>query len=133
MHQGVLNSAAALLEESLALYRALKQASLEARLFALATDLREKHQWLRSASDYARCASRIAALRAALGEDAFTAEWAQGRAMSLEDALSLVAHPMTGAATYERADGGSSLLVEPPISQRAPDTCARQCSLLCAS
>jgi predicted ATPase/DNA-binding XRE family transcriptional regulator/Tfp pilus assembly protein PilF len=65
------------------------------RLFALATELREKYQSRRSASQDAQRASKIAALRVALGDDAFTTEWAEGRTMSLEESLSLLGHGRT--------------------------------------
>jgi predicted ATPase/DNA-binding XRE family transcriptional regulator/uncharacterized protein (DUF2384 family) len=67
------------------------QAVQATRLFALAAELREKHQLRRLASDGARRTSRIAELRATLGDDVFTDTWAQGRVMSLEESLALMA------------------------------------------
>jgi len=57
------------------------------RLFALAEALRERFQMPRSSGDQPQRTSRIVAVRAALGDAAFAAQWAAGRAMTLERAL----------------------------------------------
>ena len=68
-----------------------QRAAQATRLFALAESLREQYQLRRITSDQLRRISQIATLRATLGEDVFTVEWAAGQAMSLEEALALLA------------------------------------------
>jgi tetratricopeptide (TPR) repeat protein len=105
--QGDLKRAARLYRESMALARevgtkdalvgsldgaaevvhAQGRAVQASRLFALATELRERYQMPRSGSDRTQCEPKIAALRAALGDEAFAVEWAVGRTMTLEQAL----------------------------------------------
>jgi predicted ATPase/DNA-binding XRE family transcriptional regulator len=57
------------------------------RLFALATELRECYQMPRSPGEHERLSTKLNSLRAILGDMAFTAYWAIGRAMSLDQAL----------------------------------------------
>lgn len=87
---GLTSCAAGGLDGAAEVAHAQEQATQATRLFALATALREKHQVRRLPRDQARRASQIAELRATLGDDAFTAVWAEGRVMSLEDALALM-------------------------------------------
>jgi tetratricopeptide (TPR) repeat protein len=58
-------------------------------LFALATELRERYEIPRATGDEARCVSKIAALRASLGEEVFAREWAWGPVMSVDEAASM--------------------------------------------
>ncbi len=82
---GSISAAADGLEGAAEVAYTQEQAAQATRLFALATALREKHQVRRLPSDQARRTSQIAKLRAALGDEAFTVEWAEGRVMSLEE------------------------------------------------
>jgi hypothetical protein len=58
-----------------------------ARLFGAAAALRESIGAPLPPADSAEIEPRVAAVRAALGEEAFTAAWAAARAMSLEEAV----------------------------------------------
>jgi predicted ATPase/DNA-binding SARP family transcriptional activator len=105
--QGDFGTARALLEECLAINRelvckqgivkdleglaavAVAQAHSEraARLFGAAEGLRELSGAPLAAADRAEHDRSVAAVRTALGEAAFTAAWAAGRALSLEQAV----------------------------------------------
>jgi hypothetical protein len=107
--QGEYEAAWALLEESLAIFRelgdkegiaqnleglaalAVARAQLvrAARLFGAAEGLREAMGAPLRSADRAEHDRSVAAARAALGEEAFTAAWAEGRAMSLEHTVIL--------------------------------------------
>jgi predicted ATPase/DNA-binding XRE family transcriptional regulator len=69
---------------------AQKQPALDVQLLALATMLRETYRIPRTGRDDARYISRIEDLRAALGDKAFSAAWAHGQALSLEEVVELV-------------------------------------------
>src|SRR5205807_9482260 len=104
---GDLGPARALLDESLALFRelghkleiardveglaavAVAQAQCEraARLFGAAEGLREAMGAPLPPADRAEHDRSVAAVRAALVEEAFAAAWAAGRAMPLEEAI----------------------------------------------
>jgi DNA-binding NarL/FixJ family response regulator len=67
---------------------ALGRSALATKVFALATILRETHHIPRQSSQAKMsCATRIDALRATLGEEAFTAAWEQGQNWSLDEAI----------------------------------------------
>jgi hypothetical protein len=109
MRQGDGTVARALLEESLDIYRELADRwgvaiSLEgfarlatagdqpargAALWAAADALRQALGTPRPPRDQADSVSSIGALRAALGEEAFAAAWAEGRTLPLEAAIQL--------------------------------------------
>jgi tetratricopeptide (TPR) repeat protein len=105
--QGDYRRAAALFDESLALSRDLgdnrdmaagmeelaavacaqEQPERAARLFGAAQALREAIGAPRPPADQPRYDRSVAAARAGLGEHAFTAAWAEGRALSVDQAL----------------------------------------------
>ena len=58
-----------------------------ARLCGATAALREDTGWPLPPSKRAEHDRTVAAARAALGEDAFTAAWAKGRALPLEEAI----------------------------------------------
>ena len=60
-----------------------------ARLLGAAEALREKHGTPVAPVERADYASSLAAAREGLGDEAFAAAWAEGRAMSLEAAVAL--------------------------------------------
>jgi predicted ATPase len=63
------------------------QAALAARLFGAAEALREAIGAPLPPGDRVRCDRDVAVTRAALGEEAFAAAWAEGRSMSLDQAI----------------------------------------------
>jgi tetratricopeptide (TPR) repeat protein len=65
------------------------QAGAAARLLGAAEAQRERHALLASALFTEAVASADSAARAAMGEEAFTAAYAEGRALSLDDAVAL--------------------------------------------
>jgi predicted ATPase/DNA-binding SARP family transcriptional activator len=106
--QGDYGAARALLEESLAIFRELghkreiamnleglaavavaeAQSERAVRLFGAAEGLREAIGAPLPPADRAEHNRSVAAARTALGEEAFAAAWAEGRALSLEAAIS---------------------------------------------
>lgn len=106
-HQGDYEKAAVLLEESLAVFRDLGQKSAvadlidrlggiaaaqgvptqAARLLGAADALRQAISSRLTSSVRADYERDVAAVRAALGNEAFAAAWADGRAMTLEQAI----------------------------------------------
>ncbi len=70
-----------------ALATATKQAERAARLFGVAEAMRETLKSPTPSSERAAYDQSVAALRALLGEEAFAAAWAQGRSMTLEEAI----------------------------------------------
>jgi hypothetical protein len=64
-----------------------------ARLFGAAEALRDLTNTPRPPADVADYDRTLAALRAALGEEAFAAAWAAGQAMSLDEAVALALEP----------------------------------------
>jgi predicted ATPase/DNA-binding SARP family transcriptional activator len=107
--RGDNGAAQALFEESLAIFRELgdkggiitdleemaevavahAQAERAARLFGAAEGLRDALGAPLPRADRTEDGLSVAAVRAALGEEAFAAAWAAGRAMSLEQAIAL--------------------------------------------
>ena len=76
--------------ESLEMFAALavaQQPERAARLFGAAEALREAIRAPRPVIDRADYERQVAATCAALGEEAFGAAWAEGRALSLEEAI----------------------------------------------
>ncbi len=67
-----------------------------ARLFGAAESLRENIGHHRSPQDQADYDRRVASTRSGLGEAAFTAAWAEGRAMTMEQAIEYALAPETG-------------------------------------
>jgi tetratricopeptide (TPR) repeat protein len=67
-----------------------------ARLFAAAEALRTSLGRQRSIADQADYDKRVASTRARLGDMAFAAAWAEGRAMTLEQAIEYALAPETG-------------------------------------
>ena len=78
---------AASLEASAGLVTAQKQTEQAVRLWGAAEALREAMGASLRPTDHAEHERSIAAIRAALGEEAFAAASAEGRALTLEDAI----------------------------------------------
>jgi predicted ATPase/DNA-binding SARP family transcriptional activator len=78
---------ASYLETAAAFFAADGEARRAARLLGAAEALREEVGSRLSSSDSADLERDVAALRADLGEEAFAAAWAEGRAMACEDAV----------------------------------------------
>jgi len=70
---------------------ALRLPNQAARLFALATTLRDRLQAVRPEGERIRYEAEMALLAATLGADHFTPAWEQGRAMTLDDVESVLA------------------------------------------
>jgi hypothetical protein len=81
--------AAVCLEGMAVLATAAGQAERGARLYGAAATQRQGTFVLNGWDDRVARDRRVAALRAALGEEAFAAAWAAGRALSLEEAIEL--------------------------------------------
>jgi predicted ATPase/DNA-binding SARP family transcriptional activator len=77
------------LEGAAAIAGAQNQPERGARLFGASEGLRGAIGSPLSPSERADCERHVAAARAALGEEAFAAAWEAGRAMSLDDAVTL--------------------------------------------
>jgi tetratricopeptide (TPR) repeat protein len=75
------------------------QSALATQVFALATLLREAHHIPRPSGQAKVCATRIDALRATLGEEAYTAAWEQGQKLSLDDAIQLMSALLSAPET----------------------------------
>ena len=67
-----------------------------ARLFGSAERVHETLGWRLPPADQADHDERVASTRAALGESIFAAAWAEGRAMTLEQAIEYALAPETG-------------------------------------
>src|SRR5690242_18892804 len=85
------------LESMAEIARAQKRPALDVQLLALATMLRETYRIPRTGRDDARYISRIEDLRATLGGEAFSAAWAHGRMLSLEEVIEQVSARETSA------------------------------------
>jgi DNA-binding CsgD family transcriptional regulator len=72
-----------------ALYRDLRGIGQAARLLGLAAGMLESRGWTLQPFDQPEFDKNVAIARDRLGEEAFTAAWEEGRAMSLEQALEL--------------------------------------------
>jgi len=75
------------------------QSALATQVIALATILRETHHMPRSGRHAKMCATRIDALRATLGEEAFAAAWEQGKKSSLDAAIQLMSTLLSAPET----------------------------------
>jgi hypothetical protein len=67
-----------------------------ARLFAAAEVLRRTVSASLAPAERVDLAESVAAIRAALGEEAFSQAWSEGRAMSLEEAVAYALEEETG-------------------------------------
>jgi predicted ATPase len=90
---------------------AQKRPELGVQLLALATMLRETYRIPRARRDEARFRSRIEDSRATLGGEAFSAAWAYGRTLSVEDVIELASARETSEEAafhgpYEEASTG---------------------------
>jgi predicted ATPase/DNA-binding CsgD family transcriptional regulator/DNA-binding XRE family transcriptional regulator len=87
------------------------RSALATQVFALATILRETHH-IPQQSSHAKllCATRIDALRATLGDQAFTTAWEQGQKRSLDEAIqrmsALLSAPKTETARQNGPTSG---------------------------
>ena len=77
------------LEEFAGVWRGRGQLKRAARLLGAAEALREATVSTIPPDEHAEYAEAAAALRSALGEEAFAAAWAEGRALSMESAIAL--------------------------------------------
>ncbi|HUY77851.1 MAG TPA: tetratricopeptide repeat protein [Ktedonobacterales bacterium] len=80
-----------ILDSATQLAIALRLPAQAARLMALATTLRDRLQAVRPEGERIRYEAELALLQATLGLDLFTPAWEQGRAMTLDDAESVLA------------------------------------------
>jgi predicted ATPase/DNA-binding XRE family transcriptional regulator len=104
--------------EHLALVEAADgDAARAARLFGAAAALRERFGAATAPHDREFSERHIATARARIGEDAFAAAWADGAAMSLEDAIADALDERDGGR--RKAEGGRA---GPAQSQRPPAT-----------
>jgi hypothetical protein len=79
-----------------AVFSAHGQYDRAARLFAAGELLREIIGWHPMPGDQADDDRRLASTRSGLGEAAFATAWAEGRAMTLEQAIEYALTPETG-------------------------------------
>jgi predicted ATPase/DNA-binding XRE family transcriptional regulator len=79
-----------------------------ARVFAMATFLRETHHLPRSGSHAKMCATRVDELHATLGEQAFTSAWDQGRTWSVDEAIQLLSTSLTETVSESAVVSGRS-------------------------
>ena len=118
-------------EECAALAQAEGKPPRAARLAGAADRVREAFPEVRLGEEKATHEQTLAAARAALGEDAFSAAWEAGRAMTLDEAVEYAldgdhgAEPAAapsssaGCSTLSFTDpAGRNLLRSPPLSQR---------------
>jgi predicted ATPase/DNA-binding XRE family transcriptional regulator len=87
--------------------------ALAGQLLALATMLRETYRIPRAGRDETRYVSRIEDLRVTLGSEAFSAAWAHGQMLSLEEVIELVSaqeapNEIALHRPYEEASAGLS-------------------------
>jgi tetratricopeptide (TPR) repeat protein len=134
--QGDSGAARALSEESLAIFRELGgrsrgifqnleelaavavaqgQPERAARLFGAAEGLREALGAPLPPVDRAEHDRSVAAVRTALGEEAFTAAWAEGRAMSLDEAVAYALKTEGEGAPSPEAGTGPPKVGEEPV------------------
>jgi predicted ATPase/DNA-binding NarL/FixJ family response regulator len=85
-----------------------ERSALATQIFALATILRETHH-IPQQSSHAKvlCATRIDALRATLGDQAFTTAWEHGQNWSLDEAIQLMSALLSAPKTETARQNGT--------------------------
>jgi predicted ATPase/class 3 adenylate cyclase/DNA-binding CsgD family transcriptional regulator len=96
-----------------------------AQLFAAAEALRETLGLHRLAADERDREQRVAAARAALGDEAFPAAWTEGRAMALERAIEIAMAPREPAPSRATREGRTAGKPEALLTAREREVAAQ--------